>query len=642
MRFSWLDFKVGLRLLVRYPGLTIVGALALAVGIALGTVYFEALDKWLNPRLPVRDAGRVVSIVDWDARATGPEPRALSDFASWRSRLKTITDLGAAVMFQRNLMTQDRRVEPVAGAEMTASAFRAMGTVPLLGRVLTAKDEAPGEPLAVVIGEAVWRTRFDGAPDVVGRTVRLGTATATIVGVMPDAFRFPRNERVWIPLRVDGSTLAPRTGPAVSIFGRLAPGASLQQAQAELDVAGDGLAAASPATHRDLRPRVTPYAKPVLAGEVLLFSRILYGANTVFLMLLAVVSANVATLVFTRTAARGWEIAVRSAVGATRGRIISQLFVEALVLAALAAVVGLLVAKLALRWAVGLMAARDVVPFWITASLSWKTLLYAAALTVFGAAIVGILPALRLTRTNVLDVLRSEGSARWAPRFGGLRTTAIVLQVALTVTLMPLAAGAVSVSNRFQQRADGIGADRYLIANVAMEREDEAVDAGAFAGRVRARLDEMAQRLRAEPGVEAVTFANRLPVEDQIKHGIEVDTAMGAPADGFRASTLVHVSPGYFAAFGTPVIAGRDFAPLDFDPVGSDGGRVLIVNQSFARFVFGGRNPIGQRIRIGSSEDEIVDGKDPCRRRSRLHCSRSGSVARLGCVRRTRSGRRTG
>ena len=592
-------------MLARYPALTIVATMALTVAIALGTIYFEALNKWQNPRLPIRDADRIVSILNWDSRAPGPEPRALHDFASWRRQVTTIGDLGAAMVFQRNLTTQDRRVEPVAGAEITASAFRLMGAVPMLGRVLTEQDEAPSQPPVLVIGQMLWRTRFDSAPDVVGRTVQLGTVTATIVGVMPDNFRFPRNERIWVPLRLDGSTLAPRTGPPVSIFGRLAPGASMAKAQAELDVLGARMAASNLATHRDLRPRVTLYAKPLVGGEALLVTRLLYVVNGVFLMLLAVISANVATLVFTRTAMRGWEIAVRSALGASRGRVISQLFVEALVLAALAAVAGLIVARLALRWGLALMATRDALPFWINASLSWKTVLYTAVLTVISAAIVGILPAVRLTKGNVLDALRSEDSARSGLRFGGFRTTVIVLQVAFTVAFLPLAAFGVFESNRFNQRAEAIGAERYLIASVAMDGENDAVDTPAPAVRVRTRLDEMERRLRAEPGVEAVAFADRLPVEDQFKYRIEVDTSGGAPADGLRASTLVHVSRGFFAAFGTSVIAGRDFAPLDFET-----GRVLIVNESFARHVFGGRNAIGQRVRIGSGEIESVASDD--------------------------------
>ncbi|HKG93827.1 MAG TPA: ABC transporter permease [Gemmatimonadaceae bacterium] len=603
LRFSWLDFKVGFRMLARYPGLTLVSTVAIAVGIALGTIYFEALDKFRNPRLPIRDGDRVVSILNWDASALEPDLRSLHDFAVWREQVRTVDHLGAAVMFVRNLATADGRVEPVRGAEITANAFGLVGARPLLGRALTDQDEQPGEPPVVVIGHTLWKSRFDSDPGVVGRTVKLGTASATIVGVMPEGFGFPVSQRLWTPLRVDGSLLAPRTGPAVRVFGRLAPGKSIEDARAELGVIGGRLVAANPETHKHLRPRVTPYEKPLMeAGEARFVITLLNIVNGIFLMLLSVICVNVATLVFARTATRGWEIAVRNALGASRARIVMQLFVEALVLSGLAAVLGLVVAKVALRWGLGMFAASDALPFWYDASLSWRTVLYAAGLTLFGAAIVGILPALRVTKTNVQDALRGEGAARAGLRFGGFWTTVIVVQVAITVAFLPLAAGGVFESNRFRQRAEGIGAEHYLAAGVGMDREDYRTDSAAsaaFAGRERLRIEELERRLVEEPGVERVAFADRLPVEDQFKNEIEVDTMTGAPATGLRRSTLVHVSRGFFAAFGTSVVAGRDFVPLDFET-----GRVMIVNESFARHVLGGRNPIGQRIRIVSGDVE--------------------------------------
>lgn len=606
LRFSALDFKVGFRMLARYPALTVVGTLAMAVAIALGTLYFEAINKFQNPRLPIRDADRVVSIQNWDANGMATEARSLYDFAIWREQVKTVNNLGAAITFVRNLATDDQRVEPVQGAEVTANAFGLMGTPPLLGRTLTELDEKPGEPPVVVLSHALWKARFTSDPDVVGRTVKLGTTSATIVGVMPEGFGFPENHRIWAPWRVDASALAPRTGPTASIFGRLAPGASIEEAQAELGTIAARIAAANPETHQHLKPRVTTYAKPLMeGGEALWFRNLLYVVNGVFLMLLAIVCVNVATLVFARTATRGWEITVRNALGASRGRIITQLFIEALVLATVAALLGLLVAKLSLRWGLSLIASSGAMPFWIDDSLSLKTVLYTVLLTLFGAAIVGILPALRVTKINVQEALRSESAARSGLRFGGFWTSVIVVQVAITVAFLPLAAGGVYESNRFRQRAEGIGAERFLTAGVSMDREDYGLDSEAFAARARLSIGGIEQRLAAEPGVERIAFADRLPVEDQFKYRIEVDTMTGAPSTGLRTSTLVHVSQGHFATFGTAVVAGRDFVPLDFET-----GRVLIVNESFARHVFGGRNAIGQRIRILSGEVDSVAGEE--------------------------------
>jgi putative ABC transport system permease protein len=492
LRFSWLDFKVGVRMLARYPGLTLVGTAAIAMAIALGTIYFEAVNKWQNPRLPIPNADRVISIRNWDVNAFAPEGRMLHDFAIWREQVRTVDHLGAAIVFVRNLATEDRRVEPVRGAEISASAFRLLGTAPVLGRTLTEQDERPAEPPVVVISHTLWKNRFDSDPGVVGRVVKLGTASATIVGVMPEGFGFPVSERIWTPLRADGSVLAPRTGPAVSVFGRLAPNASIDDARAELAVIGARLSASNPETHKHLRPRVTTYAKPLAeGGQALMLRNIVYVVNGVFLMLLAIVCTNVATLVFARTATRGWELTVRTALGASRGRIISQLFIEALVLASVAALVGLIVARISLGYALNLLVSSEALPYWIDDSLSWRTVLYTALLTLFGAAIVGILPALRVTRINVQDALRNESAARSGLRFGGFWTTVIVVQVAITVAFLPLAGGGVFESNRFRQRAEGIGAERYLIAGVAVDREGYGTDSAAFAARARASVDAL-------------------------------------------------------------------------------------------------------------------------------------------------------
>ena len=597
MSVSVLDFTLGLRMLRRYPGITAIGTVAMAVAIALAMLYVEGLTKALHPTLPVANADRIVTVRYWDIGKRTIEARSLHDFAMSRTTVKTIEQFGAALVFTRNLATEDHQVEPVRGAEVTANAFTLMGMAPLVGRTLTARDEQRAEPLAVMIGEQLWTTRFARDPSAVGRSVKVGTADATIVGVMPERFRFPVNEHLWLPLRTDGSLLAPRTGPPVTLFGRLAPGVSQRQAQAELDGITAGLAAANREAYKNLQPWVVAYGTPPLEGDTPMIKNVLYAANTFFLLLLGVICTNVATLVFARTATRGWEVAVRNALGASRGRVIAQLFAEALVLAAVAAVLAIGVAKLALRWGVRDVG-RDLLPFWITDSLSPTTLLYAGLLTVVAAVIVGVLPALRVTRVNVQDGLRREQAASANLRFGGVWTTVIVLQVAITVASIPLAAVLVIASNRFSQRAEGVGADRYLTAAVAFQRQELEADAAAAAARDRASLAELERRLRAEPGVEQVAFADRLPVMDTSKYSIEVDTTTGAPTTGLRWSTLAHVSPGFFDAFGSAVVAGRNFSPVDLER-----GNVLIVNQSFARLVFGDRNPLGQRIRIAHGED---------------------------------------
>src|SRR5262245_63838656 len=275
MNVSALDFKLGLRMLRRYPGITAIGTVAMGVAIALGMLYFEGLDKALHPTLPVADGDRIVSVRYWDLGKRTVEERSLHDFTISRTNVKTIEHFGAALVFSRNLVTEDHQVEAVRGAEVTANAFTLMGMAPLVGRTLTARDEQPAEPLAVVIGERIWTTRFERDPSVVGRSVKVGTADATIVGVMPERFGFPVNQHLWLPLRTDGSLLAPRTGPPITIFGRLAPGVSPRQAQAELDGITAGLAAANREAYKNLQPRVVAYGTPPLEEDTPVIKHVL-------------------------------------------------------------------------------------------------------------------------------------------------------------------------------------------------------------------------------------------------------------------------------------------------------------------------------------------------------------------------------
>src|SRR5690606_13933299 len=247
---------------------------------------------------------------------------------------------------------------PVDVVETSASLFRVARLKPLLGRTLVDADELPGAPPVAVIGYDVWQARFAGAADVVGREIRLGAAVHTVVGVMPEGFSFPRHEGRWVPLRLDPLPYGRREGPAVRVFGRLVPGASLEEAQAELTALGARAAAAYPDTHEHLRPRVLPYAKSIFrlgAGESAAFM----SANVVAILLLVLVCGNVALLMFARAATRESEMVVRNALGASRGRLIGQLFAEALVLGGVAAAVGLAAAAFTTRlWLAVLGAAR--------------------------------------------------------------------------------------------------------------------------------------------------------------------------------------------------------------------------------------------------------------------------------------------
>jgi cell division protein FtsX len=376
----------------------------------------------------------------------------------------------------------------------------------------------------VVLGHDVWRTRFAGDAGVVGRSVRLGEAYATVVGVMPEGFGFPVSHDAWIPLQGDVLHQPPRDGPPVTVFGRLAPGVSLKEARVQLSVLGARMAAQHPGTHRHLRPQVVPYTSSY--AELSPSSRAyMLSFNLFVLMLLVLVCGNVALLLFARASARETELVVRSALGATRVRIVAQLFAEALMLGAVAAAVGLTAAYIVLRrWGMDFLEGNlGRLPFWYDVRLSPAAVLYACGLTLLGAAIAGVLPALKITR-GLGGRLRQATAGGGGVRFGGVWTAVIVTQVAFTVAFPAVTWVVQRELSRVRSFPAGFAAEQYLSAWLEVDAPAGA-DAGAKpdSAKLTATLEALRQRLAAEPGVAGVTFVDRLPRTGHVERYVELD-----------------------------------------------------------------------------------------------------------------------
>ena len=235
---SWLDVRLGFRLLVRNWGLTLVGGLAMSVAIGIAAVVFAAFDVILWSRLPLEEGDRIVAIQIWDREAGQRRDTPWQDIERWRSSLQSVDDVGAFQTIRRNVITADGSVELAAVAEISAAGFRVARVPPLIGRPIADADAAPGASPVIVIGHDVWQRRFAGARDVIGHELRLGDTVHTIVGVMPDGFQFPFNFRYWVPLRRGAGEMLRNTGPEGAVFGRLAPDATLARAHAEVSALG--------------------------------------------------------------------------------------------------------------------------------------------------------------------------------------------------------------------------------------------------------------------------------------------------------------------------------------------------------------------------------------------------------------------
>jgi putative ABC transport system permease protein len=596
------DYKLGFRMLVKYPGLTIAGGLALAIAIAIGAGWYDLSRDLLRPKLPLPNGDRIVEIEMRNSATSADERRLLHDFLIWRRDLKSIEDLSAYRTIERNLILGNARSEPVTVAETTASAFRVARVPPLMGRPLLEADEHPGAAAVVVLGYGVWQRQFGGRADVIGETLRLGRATTTVVGVMPEGFAFPVNHRLWVPLQLRPSGYAPLEGAPVRVFGRLAPGTTQAQAYAEVTTLVERSAAASPQTHTHLRPRVLAYG-----GESPGDRSSLEFAFThlPILLVLIVACANVGTLIYARTATREAEIALRSALGAGRGRIVAQFFVEALVLASAAAVVGLTVADRALKWGVTMYFSGQsgALPFWVNPGLKVTTVLYAAGLTIAGAAILGLLPAVKATGPHVQAQLRNLGAGGSTLQFGWVWTTAMIAQVALTVICLPPAMGIAQEAMRDRVIRERFPAEEYLAVRVGLDREKATTPAGEeseseFAARLDVIYRELERRVAQEPGVLAVTFADRLPGMGVSVRRAEVEVTPGSAPISIPNLWTSVVGPRFFESFDVPIVAGRGFHDGDR----ASNARTVLVNEAFARRFTDGANPVGQRVRYAGSD----------------------------------------
>ena len=595
-----LDVRLALRLLVKHIGLTVVGTIALAFAIWSGIVAFEFYTQIMHPRLPLAGGARIVGIVMVDTANPGERSPTLHDFVAWRDALSSVQDLAAYRDRNSNVIVGDAAPEPVPVAEISAATFRVVRERPVLGRMLVEADEKPGAPSVVVIGHDVWQSRFASDPHVIGRDLRLGNVPHTIVGVMPEGFRFPLAHGFWVPLRLDPVDYPRQQSPGLRVFGRLAPGATLEAAQPELTVLGSTAAAAFPDTHQHLKPRIVPYIDSIFGGFSADSTSELFMGNLLSVLLVFLVCGNVALLMFARAATRENEILVRTALGAGRRRIMGQLFIEALVLATVAAFLAVTFAQLAWHSLFAMVTENifdNRVPFWMHSSVSPRTLVYAALLTLVAASIAGLLPGLKVTR-GIGTSLRQSSPGGGGLRFGGIWTVLIVMQVAvMAIVPTPVIAIYRGMGGGARAANAGLVPEQYLAVTMAMDGEEVPGAAGStFTGRFAGATQELERRLEAEPGVTGVTVASMLPLMDHAWRTIDVDPE--SAEHGERNSRRHYVSSAsialdFFDVLDTPVLFGRAFHSGDLQP----GARTVIVNQSFVRLVLGGNNPIGRRLR---------------------------------------------
>ena len=608
LRFSVLDLRLGGRMLVKHPALTVIATIAVAFAIAVGTVGFEITRQALWPTIPLPDGNAIVALRNWNVADNASVPASRRDYELWRDGLSTITDLGAVEVEERSIAVGAGAGEPETVANVTASTFALTRVPALMGRTLLEADERGG-PEVVVVGYDFWKNRLDGAADAVGRVIRISGTPVTIVGVMPRGYGFPQRNGVWRPLHLERIPVA---SPSLKyVFGRLAPGHPREEATAQVALVSTRAATMFPETHKNVRLQVL--SLPDAVSDLPDAAALMLASVNVFLVLLAaLLCGNVAMLLFARAVSRERELMVRAALGASRGRLILQFFAEALVLAAAGAMVGLMVARvvLARTWTM-IEGQTGPLPFYIDTSLSTTTILYAIGLTLFAAAIAGVVPALKVTSGGAGARLRAASSGAGGLQFGGVWTVVIVVQIALT-TLLPWPL--LGLGGDFgSDTPAGFPAEAFLTATLEMDRFDGVAASGDTVPAVRAaRLEEryraLADRLRKDPGVLDVTYADQMPQLTDGRNFIKIDPGPAAERDekcanGYYCVGFVSVDPRFFEVVNAPVIRGRALTTADAE----QRTRVVLVNQTFVDEVLRGSNPIGRRFRFSSTGEPTAE-----------------------------------
>ena len=580
----WQDCRYGARMLWKNAGFTAVAALVLALGIGANTSLFSVVNAVLLRPLPFPDAERIVWF-DGINQARGITTSNLSppDYKDWEQQAGAFERTAAYVTGSANLSAEGGEPERVQRVSVTAGFFPVLGVGPALGRALSPEDEAPGAEDVVVISHALWRGRFGADPNVSGRRINVNGKPHTVVGVMPPSFDYPRQSQMWTPFKPERSAER-RDNRFVFVLARLRPGATVEEAQAQIDTISGRLGQQYPETNAGWSARLTRLHERTVR-DVRASLLLLLGAVG-FVLLIA--CANVANLLLARAAARRREIALRTALGAGRLRVVRQLLTESLMLAALGGAAGLALSLFLTRLLVAISPAN--LPRLNDVGMDWRVLGFTVGLVCVVGLLFGLAPALQASRADLSESLKegSRGSSEGRGR-NRVRSALVVSEVALSLLLL---VGAGLLVRSFLLLGDvNPGFDP---ANVLTMRLSLPSATYPEPGRRVEFFRELTRRVEALPGVEAAGAAISLPLGGttlSVGRGFVREGNPLAAEHAFDAGYVV-VTPGYLRAMRIPLKSGREFTDRD----AADAPPVAVINESLARRMFPGEDPVGKRL----------------------------------------------
>lgn len=588
------DVRFAARSLRKSPGFTLMAIICVALGVCVTTTIFSAVDGILLRPLPYPSADQLVAVYSRLA-AKGETGVNISyeDYLSWRDENRTFSELGIWT-WTNNTLSGKGDAERVEGAGVTANLFPLLGVRPIIGRSFTPSEELPGNDQVIMLSYGLWQRRFGGDPGIVGSVIQVDGLPYTVIGVMPPRFNFPDRGQVWVPFPNDGWRSGRGNRGYAGAIGRLKPGVTLAEAQADLDVISRRLQQAYPKDNFGWDAEAVAL-RDDLVGDLRKPLLVFLGAVGCVLL---IACANVANLMLARGAARQREIAVRAALGAGRRQLVRQVLTESMLLALAGGAVGAVLAKFGVQLLRFAFPNGDV-PFYVSLDMDGRVLLFAVLVSAITGVIFGLVPALRATSLDLNTALRDGGRAEAGGRSGGrLRSSLAVAEVALSVVLL---VGATLLLRSYGALiGTDLGFDQRGVLTTAISLPGTTYDSDE---KQRAFYDRLYARLAAIPGVQSVGSANGIPFS-----GWNVQAYMsieGRPARAQGSELDVHyqnISPGYLSTIGVPIIRGRGFTSADRD----SSVHIGVINEVLARQEFAGIDPIGKRIRFGGA-----DSKEP-------------------------------
>jgi putative ABC transport system permease protein len=580
------DLKFAVRLLVKDRWFTAVAVIALALGIGVNATVFTFVNAVLIRGLPFNDPDRIVVVVSRDAR-NRDRGASFADFEDWRVATRTFTGMSAFSGQTMNVSDEGRAPERFQGPYLSANAFKLIGQQPLVGRDFLPDDDRPGAAAVVMLGNGVWKNRYGSDPSVLGRTIKVNEVPATVIGVMPEGFRFPNDADLWMPLAQLPRLLEQkRDARNIDVFGRLGDRVTMAQAQSDLDTIARKLAGDYPTTNKDIMARVMTFNERVNGGPIKLIFLSLMGAVG-FVLLIA--CANVANLLLARSASRAREMSVRISLGASRWRIVRQLLVESVLLSIISGLLGLALAYVGVRLFDA--ATQDVGrPYWIQFTIDAQVFAFFAVICLGTGMVFGLAPALHVSKTDPNEALK-EGGRSGSNGTRARRWTSVLIVAELALTLVLLAGAGLMMRSFLNMYTMDVGVETAQLLTMRLTLPNQKYPTPEHRRIFYERLD---QRLSGIGGIKAATITTNLPLGGGFARLLSMDGHEIQSGEQPPTVTQVTVGPRYFETLGIRVLRGRAFDDLD----GTAGHQSTIINQRFAAMYFGTDDPIGRRIKL--------------------------------------------